>query len=88
MVVYHGGVFVYADDNIVGYVESLCDIFKEVEFMSIMDLDKMCAKLGYEKHVFYWRKAHGEGPSVPIEEEEVVAVSSKGLGEQKRVEET
>ncbi|KAI9160370.1 hypothetical protein LWI28_007527 [Acer negundo] len=42
MVVYNGDVFVYADYNIVGYTEGLCDIFKEAEVMSIMDLDKMC----------------------------------------------
>ncbi|KAK4860130.1 hypothetical protein QYF36_017850 [Acer negundo] len=41
MVVYNGDVFVYADYNIVGYTDGLCDIFKEAEVMSIMDLDKM-----------------------------------------------
>ncbi|KAK4860492.1 hypothetical protein QYF36_024844 [Acer negundo] len=29
MVVYLSGMFVYVDDNIVGYIEGLCDIFKK-----------------------------------------------------------
>ncbi|KAI9195619.1 hypothetical protein LWI28_016668 [Acer negundo] len=28
--------------------------------MSIMDLDKMCEKLGYEDHAFYWYVTHGK----------------------------
>ncbi|KAK0584691.1 hypothetical protein LWI29_017173 [Acer saccharum] len=59
-VVYHGGMFVYANDNIVAYTEGLCDIFKEAHIMSIMDLDKMCEKLGYEEHAFYWYVTHGK----------------------------
>ncbi|KAK4851060.1 hypothetical protein QYF36_012128 [Acer negundo] len=60
MVVYHGSMFVYADDNVVGYTEGLCDIFKEAEVMSIMDLDKMCKKLGYVNHAFYWYVTPGK----------------------------
>ena len=60
MVVYHGGMFVYADDNIVGYTDGLCDIFKDIEVMSIMNLDKLCEKLGYEEHVFYWYVTPGK----------------------------
>ncbi|KAK0595217.1 hypothetical protein LWI29_004594 [Acer saccharum] len=61
MVVYHGGLFVYADDdNIVGYTEGLCDTFKEAEIMSIMDLDNLCEKLGYEEHAFYWYVTPGK----------------------------
>ncbi|KAK2635005.1 hypothetical protein Ddye_029797 [Dipteronia dyeriana] len=84
MVVYPGGRFVYVDDNIVDYTEGIYDVVKEADVMSIIDLDMMCEKLGYVDHVLYW-KAPGEGSSVPIEEEEVlakhggVAICSKGL---------
>ena len=60
MVVYHGGMFVYAENNIVGYTGGLCDIFKEAEVMSIMDLDMMCENLGYEEHAFYWYVTPGK----------------------------
>ncbi|KAK3224560.1 hypothetical protein Dsin_011585 [Dipteronia sinensis] len=133
MVVYHGGRFVYVDDKEADVKEYV----KEADVMSIMDLDKMCATLGYEHHALYWyvtpgksiedglvklkghddiirmvkelagdrkvnvffehfrgvnrRKAPGEGSSVPIEEEEVlakqggVAVGFEGLGEQEGI---
>ncbi|KAK4851473.1 hypothetical protein QYF36_015433 [Acer negundo] len=53
-------MFVYTDDNIVGYTKGLCDIFKEAEVMSIMDLDKMYEKLSYEEHTFYWYVTPGK----------------------------
>ncbi|KAI9187351.1 hypothetical protein LWI28_027108 [Acer negundo] len=53
-------MFVYTDDNIVGYTTGLCDIFKEAEVMSIMDLDKMYEKLSYEEHTFYWYVTPGK----------------------------
>ena len=88
MVVYNGGMFVYADDNIVGYTEGLCDIFKEAEVMSIMDLDQMCEKLGYEEHAFYWYVEPGksiEDGLVKLNVHADITRMSKELGGDRKV---
>ncbi|KAI9201250.1 hypothetical protein LWI28_020734 [Acer negundo] len=88
MVVYPGGMFVYVDDNIVGYTEGLCDIFKKstenglIKLKGHDDIIRMLKELAGDRKVTILfkhfcgvnkRKAPSERSNVSIKEEEVLA---------------